>query len=87
MTVRVLEVGTMIGFIRQGPVKVAIHFLPLHIHGPCYFARCLTLQMEAQLPSYFDKMPDTWIHGFWGVHSDVTRDAELMETLTAHEFA
>ena len=47
MTVRVLEVGTMIGFVRQGPVKVAIHFLPLHIHGPLLFARHLTLQMEA----------------------------------------
>ena len=56
MTVRVLEVGTMIGFIHQGPVKVAMHFLPLHIHGPLFFARHLTLQMEAQLPSFFEKM-------------------------------
>ena len=56
MTVRVLEVGTMIGFVRRGPVKVAIHFLPLHIHGPSFFARHLTLQLEAQLPSFFEKM-------------------------------
>ena len=56
MIVRVLEVGTMSGLVLQEPVKVAIHFLPLHIHGSCYFARCLTLQMEAQLPSFIDKM-------------------------------
>ena len=56
MIVRVLEVGTMIGLVRQGPVKVAIHFLPLHIHGLLPFARHHPLPLEAQLPSFFEKM-------------------------------